>query len=148
MSSDYRVLGRDTNIRVTQSGILLTEITAIKNLDVGPELTLLSEGFLGEQAERHREVFKAVDVSFVVEPEGESIFRLQNAIYQRARSGQANALQINLGYRIQFPSGVIFRMTLPDLKFSDPGKLANAGRESFLAMSFAGKTDRYIPNFT
>ena len=148
MTSDYRVLGRDTNIRVTQRGILLTEITAIKNLDFGPELTLLSEGFLGESAERHREVFKAVDVNFVVEPEGEQIFQLQYAIYQRARSGQANDLQINLGYRIQFPSGVIFRLTLPDLRFSDDGKLANAGRESFLAMSFAAKTDRYIPNFT
>jgi len=148
MATDYRVLGRDTNIRITQSGILLTEITAIKNLDFGPELTLLSEGFLGESAERHREVFKSVDVNFVVEPEGESIFQLQYAIYQRARSGQANDLQINLGYRIQFPSGTIFRMTLPDLRFSDPGKLANAGRESFLSQSFAAKTDRYIPNFT
>ena len=145
--SDYRVLGRDTTLRLTQSGLMLAETTAIKNLDFGPEFTLLSEGFLGEAAERHREVFKAVDVSFSVEPEGSEIFRMQYAIYQRARSGQANNLQINLGYRIMFPSGQIIRITLPDLRFSDPGKLANAGRESFLTQSFAAKTDRYIPTF-
>jgi hypothetical protein len=46
-----------------------------------------------------------------------------------------------------FPSGQIIRITLPDLRFSDPGKLANAGRESFLTQSFAAKTDRYIPAF-
>jgi len=145
--SDYRVLGRDTTLRLTQSGLMLAETTAIKNLDFGPEFTLLSEGFLGEATERHREVFKAVDVSFSVEPEGSEIFLMQYAIYQRARSGQANNLQINLGYRIMFPSGHIIRITLPDLRFSDPGKLANAGRESFLTQSFAAKTDRYLPAF-
>jgi hypothetical protein len=36
---------------------------------------------------------------------------------------------------------------VPDLKFSDPGGLINAGRETFQVMNFAAKSDRYIPNY-
>jgi hypothetical protein len=146
MAADYRILGRDTSLRLTQDGTLLQETSAIKNIDFKPEITLNSEGFLGEAGDRHREIFKAIDVSFGVEPEGIQILQMQFALYQRARSGQANNLQINLGYRLLFPSGAIVRITLPDLKFSDIGGLVNAGRESFLTMSFAAKTDRYILN--
>jgi hypothetical protein len=144
--ADYRILGRDTSLRLTQDGVLLQETSAIKNIDFKPEITLNSEGFIGEGADRHREIFKAVDVSFGIEPEGQQILQMQFALYQRARSGQANKLQINLGYRLLFPSGTIVRITLPDLKFSDIGGLVNAGRESMLTMSFAAKTDRYILN--
>jgi hypothetical protein len=147
MPADYRVLGRDTTLRLTQSGVLLAE-SAVKNLDFGPEFTLLSEGFIGEAAERHREVFKSIDVSFGIEPSTVEIFQLQYAIYNRARSGLLSTVQVNLGYRIQFPTGQIVRITLPDLKFSDAGKLANSGREAFLTQTWTAKTDRYIPSFT
>ena len=144
--ADYRILGRDTSLRLTQSGSLLAETSAIKNIDFAPEITLSSEGFLNEAGDRHREIFKAIDVSFSIEPEGTQILSTQFALYNRARSGQVNDLQVNLSYRLLFPSGAIARIILPDLKFSDIGKLTNAGRESFIAMSFAAKTDRYILN--
>ena len=146
MGTDYRILGRDTSLRLTQNGQLLQETSAIKNIDFKPEITLSSEGFLNEAGDRHREIFKAIDVSFGVEPEGAQILQLQFDIYTRARSGLDSGLQINLGYRLLFPSGSIVRLTLPDLKFSDIGNLTNSGRESFLAMTFAAKTDRYILN--
>jgi hypothetical protein len=146
MANDFRILGRDTTLRLTSNGVLQSETTAIKVSHFKPVVTLLSEGFLGEAAKRQREIFDEIDVGFTVEPEGEQIFQVQYALYQRARTGQ-NTTQLNLSFRLAFPSGVIFKISIPDLKFSDIGGLDAAGRESFDTMSFAAKSDRYVPLF-
>jgi hypothetical protein len=143
---DYRVLGRDATLRLTQGNVLLAETTAIKDINFKVVQTLISEGFIGEAAKRHREVFDEVDLTFNVEPEGKEILEMQYAIYQRARGGQ-NDLQINVGFRIAFPSGVIARITVPDLKFGQNGDLAVPNRESFITMAFAAKSSKYIPSF-
>ena len=87
MANDFRILGRDTTLRMTQNGVLLNETTAIKVSNFKPVVTLLSEGFLGEAAKRHREIFDEIDVGFTVEPEGSQIFQMQYQLYLRARTG-------------------------------------------------------------
>jgi len=146
MAGDFRVLGRDHTMRLIQNGQVLAETSALKNIDMKLVQTLLSEGFLGEVAKRHREVFDEVDLSWGVEPEGKQIFQMQNAIYTRARQS-SSSLVINVSFRIQFPSGTIVRITVPDLKFGTNGDMSVPGREQFSTMSFAAKSDRYIPNF-
>jgi hypothetical protein len=144
MGSDYRVLGRDTNLRLTQNGILLAETQAISNVDFKLVQTVISSGFLGEVAKRHREVFDEVDASWTLEPEGVQVFEMVNAIYTRARSGMASTVQINLMFRLLFGNGAICRMTIPDLKFATNGDVNNGGRDTFVKMAFAAKSDRYI----
>lgn len=148
MPNDFRILGRDITLRLTQGGVLLSETTALKVASFKPVVTLLSEGFIGEAAKRHREIFDEVDVAFTVEPEGTQLFQMQYALYQRARTGQAPAsTQVNIGFRLAFPSGAIFKISVPDLKFSDIGNVDIGSRESFAGMTFAAKSDRYIPLF-
>ena len=146
MANDFRILGRDVTLRMTENGVLLNETTAIKVGNFKPVVTLLSEGFLGEAAKRHREIFDEIDVGFTVEPEGSQIFQMQYQLYLRARTGQ-NSVQVNLGFRLAFPSGAIFKISVPDLKFSDIGNVDFASREAFVGMTFAAKSDRYIPLF-
>ena len=145
-NADYRILGRDSTMRLTQGGTLLAETSALSNIELKLVQTLLSEGFLGEPAKRHREVFDEVDVSWSVEPEGKEILLMQNAIYGRARTGQGG-FQINLGLRLAFPSGVNVRLTIPDLKFGANGDLSIPGREQFAKMAFSAKAGLYIPSF-
>jgi hypothetical protein len=142
--ADYRILGRDTTIRMTSGGALVSEVTAIKNGSFKPVQTLLSEGFLGEPAKRHREIFEEVQVSFTIEPEGKKILEMQLDVYNRARQGQANPVQINITFRLQFPSGVVAKITVPDLQFDDIGNIDFGARESFVGMSFSAKSNRYI----
>ena len=142
--SDFRVLGRDVTLRATEGGILLAETTAIKNLQFKINIKLLSEGFLGEAALRHREIFDDVGITWGWEPEGKEVFGLVNDVYERSRTGQANPVQINIGFRIQFPSQVIARITVPDVQFDDIGNLNVSGRDAFLDMTFSGKSNRYI----
>jgi hypothetical protein len=146
MANDFRILGRDTTLRMTQNGVLLNETTAIKVASFKPVVTLLSEGFLGEAAKRHREIFDEIDTGFTVEPEGTQIFQMQLALYNRARTGQST-IQLNLAFRLAFPSGAIFKISIPDLKFSDIGNVDISSREAFVGMTFAAKSDRYIPLF-
>lgn len=145
-NADFRFLGRDQTMRLTQDGQLLAETTAISMSDFKSVQTLLSEGFLGEVSKRHREVFDEVDVSWTVQPEGPEIFRMQQAVYNRAR-GSLIRLQINLGFRIQFPSGAVVKITIPDLKFGTNGDLSVPGREQFGKMAWAAKAQLYIPSF-
>lgn len=142
--ADYRILGRDVTLRMTSGGSLVSEVTAIKSASFKPVQTLLSEGFLGEPAKRHREVFDEVQVSFSIEPEGKKIIEMQMDVYNRARQGQANPVQINLSFRFQFPSGTVVRITVPDLQFDDIGNVDIGARESFVSMSFSAKSNRYI----
>lgn len=144
--ADTRILGRDITLRVTQGGSLVTEITAVKNVSFKPVQTLLSEGFLGEPAKRHREIFEEVQVGFSIEPEGKYVFLTQLDIHNRARLGQATAeTQINLGFRLLFTQSLtVVRITVPDLQFDDIGNLDFAGRESFATMSFSAKATKYI----
>ncbi len=146
MANDFRILGRDTTLRLTENGVLKNETTAIKVASFKPVVTLLSEGFLGEQAKRHREIFDEIDVGFTVEPEGTQVFQMQFDIYNRARTG-LSAVQLNLSFRLAFPSGAIFKISIPDLKFSDLGNVDISSREAFVGMTFAAKSDRYIPLF-
>ena len=142
--SDFRVLGRDVTLRATEGGELLKETTAIKNLTFKINVKLLSEGFLGEAALRHREIFDDVGITWGWEPEGNEVFGLVNDVYERSRTGQANPVQINIGFRIQFPSGTVARITVPDIQFDDIGNLNVSGRDAFIDMTFSGKSNRYI----
>ena len=146
MANDFRVLGRDITLRATENGLLLAEMSAIKNLQFKINIKLLSEGFLGESALRHREIFDDVGLTWGIEPEGPSSIVLMGDIYQRARTGQANPVQINMGFRIQFPSQKIVRITVPDIQFDDIGNLDVSSRDAMLAQTFSGKSDRYIPS--
>jgi len=53
-------------------------------------------------------------------------------------------VQINMGFRIQFPSGTIVRVTVPDIQFDDIGNLNVSGRDAFAAQTFSGKSNRFI----
>ena len=142
--SDFRGIGRDVTLRATSNGSLLKETTAIKNMTFKVAIKLLSEGFLGESALRHREVFEEIQVGWGWEPEGKEAFGLVRDVYERSRTGQANPVQINISFRVQFPSGVIARFTVPDVQFDDVGNLNISGRDAFLDQTFSGKSDRYI----
>lgn len=142
--ADYRILGRDVTIRMTSGGTLISEITAIKSGNFKPVVSLLSEGFLGEPAKRHREVFEEVQVGISFDPEGKDAFAMQLDVYNRSRQGQVNPVKINISFRYQFPSGSIVKITVPDVQFEDIGSVDISGREAFVGMTLSGKSDRYI----
>ena len=145
--ADFRILGSETTVRITKDGQLLSEITTIKEQTFKIGIKLITEGYLGEVANRHREIFEECSGAFSIVPENETPFQLQEAIYNRARRAGANDTIINLGIRLAFPSGVIFRVTFPDLHFETIGDFNAPSRDAFTTMAFSWKTTKYIPSF-
>ena len=145
--ADFRILGSETTLRLTKNGQLLSEIGTIKEQSFKIGVKLITEGYLGELANRHREVFEECSGSFGIVPENESPFVLQNGIYLRALQAGPNDMVVNLGIRLAFPSGVVFRVTFPDLKFETTGDFNSPSRDSFNTMSFSWKSTKYIPSF-
>ena len=145
-SGDFRVLGRDITLRMTEDGALLKESTAIQKLTFKINIKLLEEGFLGEGAQRQREIFDSVGLAWSVEPEGKEIFLMIYDVYQRARQGTANPPKINMSFRIQFANGATVRISVPDIQFDDIGNLDVTGRDAFAMQTFSGKSNRYLLN--
>jgi hypothetical protein len=141
--SEFRILGKSVQIRLTRSGALLKSITAIKTFTFEPRQRILSEGYLGETAQRQDEIFDEVGGSFVAVPEGTEILDLQEMIKNRSTRRIANDEKVSCTFRISFPDGTINRITIPDMKF-DPIPFTVGGRDAYVEMSFSFKATTYL----
>lgn len=145
--ADFRILGSETTIRLTANGTLQSEITTVKDFSWKVGIKLITEGYLGELANRHREIFEECSGAFAIVPETTQAFLLQQQVYNRARQAGAADVQINIGIRLQFPSGQVFRVTFPDVHFETIGDFNSPARDSFDTMSFSWKSTKYVPAF-
>ena len=143
MSQELRLLGKEVTLRVTRSGQLLLEITAIKNFTFETRHRILTDQYLGETAARQDEIFDEVGGSFVVHPEGTEILELQRLIADRSTRRVATDEEINLTGRLQFPNGAAPRITIPDAHF-DPIPINVSSRDAYVEMTLTYKATGYI----
>lgn len=143
--AEQRLFGKEVSIRLTRNGALLREITAIKNFSFEPRQRIVTEGYLGETANRQDEIFEEVGGSFVVHPEGMEALDLQRLIFERSSRRIANDEKVSSTFRLQFPSGIVARITIPDMKF-DPIPLNASQRDAYVEMSFTYKATSYLLN--
>jgi hypothetical protein len=144
---ELRIFGREIQIRLTRDGSLLTEITAIKNFVFETRHRIITEGYLGETAQRQDEIFDEVGGNFTVHPEGTEILELQRLIVDRSSRRVANDEQVSCTFRTLFPinGGTVARITIPDMKF-DPIPLSFSARDAYVEMGFVFKASRYLLN--
>lgn len=141
--AEFRVFGKEVSIRITRSNALLREITAIRSFTFETRQRIITEGYLGETAMRQDEIFDEVGGSFTIVPEGMEVLDLQQLIQQRSSRRIANDEQVSATFRVQFPSGVIARFTVPDMKF-DPIPINVSSRDAYVDMTFTYKASSYI----
>ena len=141
--SEYRILGKSVQVRLTQGGSIISEISAIKSFTFESRHRILTEGYLGETAQRQDEIFDEVGGSFAVNPEGTDIFSLQQLIVNRSTVRTANPTQVAATFRVSFPQGTVARITIPDMKF-DPIPFTVGGRDAYVEMSFTYKATGYL----
>lgn len=140
---ELRIFGREISIRLTRASALLTEITAIKSFSFETRQRIITEGYLGEGAQRQDEIFDEVGGNFQVHPEGMQVLFLQQMIQQRASQRVANFEKVSATFRAQFPTGVIARFTIPDMKF-DPIPFNVSSRDAYVDMTFTFKASSYL----
>lgn len=143
MANEFRALGKEVTIRLTRDGALLGTITAIKNFTFQTDQRILSEGYLGETAQRQDEIFDGTSGSFLVHPEDQVPFELQRLIADRSQRRIAVDEEVNATFRVNFPNGQAPKITLPDMHF-DPIPFNVGNRDAYTEMSFSYKTSSYI----
>jgi hypothetical protein len=141
--SENRIFGKEVSLRLTRSNALIREITAIKTIVFETRQRIITEGYLGEGAMRQDEIFDEVGGNFTAHPEGPEILLLQQMISQRAARRIANDEQVSATFRYQFTTGVIARITVPNMKF-DPIPLNSPERDRYVEMTMTYKASSYI----
>jgi len=136
-----RLRGDEVQLRVTQNGVLVGTLTAIKSCDIMLKIERKSEGFLGEGTDRHDMQFKGAGATIVFHPESKEPLVLAFAVKQRAsRRVAQGSVRINMVFTANFPNGDRPRLSMNDLQFGDI-PLSNPGRESYAQMTYDVESD-------
>lgn len=141
--SELRILGKSVTVRLVRAGVLQKEITAISNFTFETRQRILTEGYLGETAQRQDEIFDEVGGSFAIVPESSQVLDLQRMIADRATKREANPETVTISFRAQFPDGSFARFTVPDAKF-DPIPLNVGSRDAYVNITFTYKATKYL----
>lgn len=136
MGTELRLKGQESQIRITQGGILQRTLTAIENLTATVMSDIIRKAYLGETTERKDDIYKGIKVEFGFDVMSKEPFVMVAALRDRMqrRTAQANS-QVNLVFIANLADGTRPRITIPDLKFQDPA-LAIQNRESYAGFRF------------
>jgi hypothetical protein len=102
--SDQRLKGQETELRLIVDNEVQDTITDIRSFEMGIQLEILKEGYLGETTMRRDEVFNGVTGKMELHFENEDIFTLFQTIVDRARRRQPGT-KINAKTSVRFPNG-------------------------------------------
>lgn len=137
-----RILGRDTQVRISKGGVPLATITAIKSCTFEVRVRNLKEGLLGEVGQRQDEIFDEVGGQLVIQPEDPEVLTLQKFIADRAIARQFGEEQVTINFRFTFPSGSVGRIVVPNPAF-DPIPLNVSGRDAYTDMTLTYSAESY-----
>jgi hypothetical protein len=142
-SNDLRIFGREITVRLTRGANLIAQIAEFKEFTFETRQHIVTEGLLGETANRQDEIFDEVGGSFTLEHATAQVILLQQFISQRASTRAANQDQINITFRAQFPDATVARFTIPDCKF-DPISFNVRGRDTYVESPISYKAKAYL----
>lgn len=140
--SEFRILGKSVTVRLTRNGALLSEITAIKSFSFETRHRVITEGYLGETAQRQDEIFDEVGGSIGIHVSGTEILELQRLVTDRSTRRLADDEKVSITFRVAFPNGDSARVTVPDVKI-DPIGLNVGSRDGYVDTTISYKSDRY-----
>ena len=143
MAEEQRLKGQDTQVRIISANKLLRTITAVSNLTLTVKTDIISKGYLGEGSERKDEIYKGIGFDMEFDPESNEGIILLGAIRDRAsKRTAAAAIKIGVACVLNFPNGQRPRVTIGDLKFSNPS-LTLAGRDSYAGEKLSGEAEDF-----
>jgi hypothetical protein len=142
LATKTRILGQDVQIRLSRGGNPLTTITAIKSFNFETRTRILTEGYLGEVAQRQDSIFDEVGGTFMVHPESTDLLVFQKFLVDRAIRRQASDEQVVITFRISFPNGQVARIVVPSPEF-DPVNFNSSARDAYVDTTFTYKSDQY-----
>jgi hypothetical protein len=141
MPDSLRVRGQETQLRVTMNGQIFRTFNSIENFTITYNVSILEKNYIGQTAPNFDEIFMGSSFEFSLDPESSDIFKLADALVERAsRRTAQSAARFNLISTYNFPNGQRVRGTLPDVKLGDI-PIVNGGRDQYLNVKITGKCE-------
>lgn len=113
-----RIKGQDVNLTLTVNGALKKSVTDIKSLELTSQLSILTEGYLGETSNRRDSIFNGVKGKIEFHLEDPAILDVIREIVNAARARVAG-VKVTITSVLNFPSGVTRIVTIPNAFFGD-----------------------------
>ena len=124
-----RIKGQDVSLALTVNGALKKSVTDIKDLEITSQLSILTEGYLGETSNRRDSIFNGVKGKITFHLEDPAILDVIREIVNAARSPVAGTV-VTITSVLNFPSGPQRIVTIRNCFFGDI-PLTFGGREQY-----------------
>jgi hypothetical protein len=120
MPVGLRLKGQECQIRITQNGVLMSTLTAIRSFSAIAELAQLTEEYLGETAQRVDDIFNKVKGTAEFHVEDASAFDfVTNVVRRSQRRTAAGSFKVNIHALVTFPDGRQKRIQIFDVAFGE-----------------------------
>lgn len=113
-----RIKGQEVEVLLVVDGSPQDTITDVKSFEIGFQLDILSEGYLGETTDRKDSIFKGVRGNMELHFENPDVFKLFTAIVNKARR-RTPGTKINIKSTLNFPGGQRPRVVIPNVEFGE-----------------------------
>jgi hypothetical protein len=111
-----RIKGQETEIAFVLDGVLQDALTCIKDFEIGFQMETMSEGFLGETADRKDSVYKGVDFKCTMQLETPAAIDFVFALINKARR-RTPGTTVVVKTTLNFPNGTRYRISIPNAEF-------------------------------
>ena len=142
---DKRIKGQESVIGISGPQGNVGSIDAVSSFELEFQIDILSEGFLGEVAERKDEIFMGVSGKLEVQlPRVDYLGFAQQIVDKAQRRLPANTV-FNVTSTLTFPDGRIARVLLPDVAFgSIPLNIGARAEYVTSTVEFEGSKVRFL----
>lgn len=145
MSEDKRLRGEQVVIAVSGPQGTIASLDAIQSFEVEHEIDILSEGYLGEVAERKDEIFMGVSGKIDLHIEKADYLQFAQLVIDKAQRRIPANTVINITATLTFPDGRVARVLYPNVAIGTL-PLNMSGRDEYVSTSvdFAGSRVRFL----
>lgn len=130
-----RVKGQETTISVSGPNGLQQGLDAISSFEAELQQDILSEGFLGEVAERKDEIFRGVSGSVEAQVSSSDYLRFLARVNDRAQRRTPATEVWNITTTLNLPNGTTARVQFLDVAFGNLPININA-RDEYVTVGF------------
>lgn len=141
--SNFNARGQETQIRLTQGGILVRTID-VRSSSFSFDVTILNENYLGKTTPSKDEIFNGLSGNLSVHFSGQEIFELIQKVVDRAtRRAAVDSFVAVISAFILLPNGDRPRITALDAKFGAiPVNIGGRDQYNDITLNFESETFR------
>lgn len=141
MAEDLRIKGQEVKL-ILSGPAGVEEDLAVVDMEIDPQMEVLSQRYLGEKTERKDDVFNGVGIRARIHMAGPKYLRLVEKIKDRAKRRLPSNTRFNAIGVFTFPDATVERLSVEDIKFASP-RINVGGGTDFVEGTIEGEASDF-----